>query len=262
MENIKDKVICSLNNWNDKNEIEKNYDQWNPIIKLDSGDIRLINYIKNYDVNNFNTEEYLKSDSFSQESLFINFEGIDNSGKSTCVNYLKNKENSYFYTKEPDDSKWIGKQVRNSINSDKIDPIIVFYLFFADHIVHLENVIKPNLKKGYNILCDRYIFSRYAYQSYTLNNRMQNPLLFLRQLHETGNWTVFPDITIYLDVNVKNSLKRMNSKPEKYENKEYLKSIRSNYSEISDIYNSIFKKINTNNKNKDEVLEEVLNILY
>ena len=102
--------------------------------------------------------------------MFITFEGIEGSGKSTqlkkVASYLEKKGFTVTTTKEPGDSS-LGKTIRSILLSPETTlhhNYTELLLFIADRCEHVESVIKPALKKGHIVLCDRYKDSTVAYQ--------------------------------------------------------------------------------------------------
>ena len=99
-----------------------------------------------------------------KNGLFIVFEGIDGSGKTTLINMLfeklKNKYN-VLKTHEPYNISYIDmlKDEVNIYNSK------VASIFMEDRKHHLKDVILPHLSKGGIVLCDRYKYSTMAYNS-------------------------------------------------------------------------------------------------
>lgn len=165
----------------------------------------------------------------------ISIEGIDGSGKTTLINSLKEMYPEYIYTTEPNNDTWLGEVVRKSISSD--DPTVpqtsILFLFLAEHANHVDSIIKPNLKDGNNIICDRYIDSRYAYQSHELEDSIDgNTLKWIRNIQEQS-WTVIPDTTILLDIPVNVAIDRI-SDGEIFEHKNKLENFRSTYLEIAE----------------------------
>lgn len=109
-------------------------------------------------------------------------EGIDGAGKTTAQNALQEVATSPVLTTEPNDGEgydpdwntvdWFGERVREAISTSERDDLAVFLLFLADHAHHYATTVKPALSAGHDVLCDRYIGSRYAYQSLALNDRI------------------------------------------------------------------------------------------
>lgn len=100
----------------------------------------------------------------------IIFEGIDGSGKSTnvlkLVEYLNKNHCPTLHTYEP-----YGSFITTTIYDilyNRIplpDARVMATLFTAARMHHIEHIIKPALKDGLNVVCDRYIFSTFAYNS-------------------------------------------------------------------------------------------------
>jgi len=100
----------------------------------------------------------------SKEGLFVVFEGIDGSGKTTqaqmFASYLDSRSASRtFLTAEPTD-ELVGRLIRKIL---LLSRETIACLFFADRSLHLTE-IEPILKCGRNVVCDRYAYSTLAYQ--------------------------------------------------------------------------------------------------
>ncbi len=97
--------------------------------------------------------------------LFIVFEGIDGSGKSTqarrLADYFKTQSVPVILTSEPSDSP-SGLRIK-SLNL-RLDPESEAQLFIEDRRHHVQNVILPSLAAGCSVICDRYVYSSVAYQ--------------------------------------------------------------------------------------------------
>jgi dTMP kinase len=105
------------------------------------------------------------------KGLFVTFEGIEGSGKSTHIKslavFLKKKKKKVFLTREPGGTK-ISEKIRSLVIQDlnnQSNPLTELFLLFAARAEHYD-VIKDKLKKGYIVLCDRYLDSTMAYQHY------------------------------------------------------------------------------------------------
>lgn len=171
----------------------------------------------------------------------ISIEGIDGAGKTTVINGtdgikgLKSRLSDAVHTTEPNDETWIGGVVREAISSDgpETPPMSVFFLFLAEHANHVEDVVKPNLKKGRTVICDRYIDSRYAYQSYEIDGLVSgDPLSWIKSIQEE-DWTEIPDKTIILDLPVETAMQRLDG-DEIFEKKEKLRYYRQTYLDLAE----------------------------
>ena len=173
-----------------------------------------------------------------QKQLFIAFEGIDGSGKSTQVKLLAEKlikeGHRVYNTFEPTDSP-IGSLIRNIFKGRmSADHKTIAALNVADRLDHLHNEINGLLKKkeeGFTIITDRYYFSSYAYHG----------------VHVDIDWVIAanamsaaimkPDINIFIDVAPEVSMQRLNSTRgtiELYETLENLQQVRNKFLEAFD----------------------------
>ena len=134
-------------------------------------------------------------------SIFITFEGVEGSGKTTQIKrlkrYLKQKGIPYFTTREPGGTP-IGEKVRRILLNRAHGEMIALselFLYEAARAQHVIQVIRPLLKKKGVILCDRFSDASIAYQGY---GRKMDPRLvdLLNQMASKG---VRPDLTFLLD---------------------------------------------------------------
>ncbi|MGB0949317.1 MAG: dTMP kinase, partial [Marinirhabdus sp.] len=100
-------------------------------------------------------------------------------------------------THEPSDGP-IGMLIRNSMKGRiQTDQSTLAALFATDRLDHINNPIngmKKRLEQGYNIICSRYYFSNYAFQSEYV------PIKWLVQINSLSKTYIKPDLTIYLNV--------------------------------------------------------------
>src|SRR5690606_13792432 len=106
-----------------------------------------------------------------KKNLFIAFEGIDGSGKSTQVKHLSDKlekaDHKVYSTCEPTNRAIGATIIKDFDHMVEADDMVVTGLFDADRLDHQlnkENGILEQLSEGYTIITDRYYFSSYAYQ--------------------------------------------------------------------------------------------------
>ena len=100
--------------------------------------------------------------------LFVVFEGLDGSGKSTQVKILLDKLISDNYQvlplREPGSTE-IGEKILNLLDSkQELTPIMEFLLFSISRSAVVNEKIKPALETNKIVLCDRYFYSSIAYQ--------------------------------------------------------------------------------------------------
>jgi len=141
---------------------------------------------------------------------FIVFEGIDGSGKSVQIENLREHMLSrgldVEVTKEPT-SRNIGTLLRRFLTGgDNIDNRTAAALFLADRLDHItapEDGLLALLCAGKQVLCDRYYFSSYAYNSVDVN------LNWVIEANSICYDLLRPDMTIFLDITVEAALDRI-----------------------------------------------------
>ena len=106
------------------------------------------------------------------KGLFITFEGIEGSGKSTQIallaDYLASLGKSIALTREPGGTL-IGDQIRKILLDPvhtMLSPAAELLLYAASRAQHLAEVISPALTAGRIVLCDRFSDATIAYQGY------------------------------------------------------------------------------------------------
>jgi dTMP kinase len=161
--------------------------------------------------------------------MLLTLEGLDGSGKTTCWERLRESLDApATFTREPTTS-WYGEAVRRSVADDDADPLAELFLYTADHAAHLSRTVRPALSRGELVVSDRYSDSRYAYQGAALTDRFDDPVAFVRGIHEP--WTRPPDATIYLDVDPETGARRSGA-TDKFETAEHLTVVQENYERL------------------------------
>ncbi len=184
--------------------------------------------------------------------VLITIEGIDGSGKSSLVSSLKEKLQDLYpvFTREPG-STWIGDQVRRAI-SEEMDPVTEALLFTADHAAHVRQIVRPCLQEGKLVISDRYSDSRYAYQPALLEGIIDQPLAWLRALHD--GWTIPPDRTFLfvLPIPVAQERMREKGKREHFEYPDLLEKVQKNYLALAEAEPSRFVLVDATHE-RDEI---------
>lgn len=141
---------------------------------------------------------------------FITIEGPEGSGKSThsrlLCEFLRGRGHKMLHTREPGGTK-AGEAIRKVLldkrNKDMSDECELF-LFLAARAQIVREVIRPALKRGYIVVCDRFHDATVAYQGYGAG-------LDLKLIDGMGKFAtggLKPDLTILLDVETNVGLKR------------------------------------------------------
>ncbi len=193
--------------------------------------------------------------------MFIVFEGIDGSGKTTQINKLYNALSergiSVHITREPTESE-MGKLLRKYLTGElKTDLKAIAALFAADRLDHIscEGGIKENLSSGNVVLCDRYYLSSFAYQSIDCD------LDWIVALNREARSTARPDLHIFLDVDAQKSMERVNKRGEAelFEQLDRQKQIRENFFKLMDTYKDEENiLVLDGSRDPDEIAEDVL----
>ena len=135
-----------------------------------------------------------------RHGLFITFEGLDGSGKTTQINrlaaWLKKRGHSTLITRQPGGTA-AGDRIRALVldsHSKGLAPLCEMALMFADRAQAIAEVIKPALAAGKIVLCDRFTDSTEAYQG---GGRELGSEIVL-ELHRLVCSNLKPDLTILL----------------------------------------------------------------
>jgi len=194
------------------------------------------------------------------KGLFIVFEGIDGSGKTTQSKLLfelfSKEGKQVIWTKEPTDGD-IGSLLTNKYLKEVDLPIVDALLFAADREEHLKDVVIPALNQGKIVISDRYYHSTLAYQ--------QAQGLELKWLLELNKNFIKPDLTIIIDLEpeiaierIEKDKKRKIEDRKKFEKLEFLKKVRKNFLDLPKVLKDEKIVVIDGNKEKEEGFEAVV----
>lgn len=169
-------------------------------------------------------------------SLFITFEGADGCGKTTQIEllnkYLQEKGFKTLVTREPG-AKGLGEKLREILlNYDgEVSPNCESFLFLADRAQHVDCVIKPALKDGVIVLCDRHTDSTVAYQGYGRQLDIEQ----IKKLNEIAVNGLKPDLTIVFDIDIETSMQRVGKTKDRMESAgmDFFNRVRNGYLAIA-----------------------------
>ena len=201
-----------------------------------------------------------------KRGVFIAFEGIDGSGKSTQIQLLSNKlkeRGVYCYTTmEPTDSP-IGSLIHQVMTGRiKTDNKVIAGLFVADRLDHLLNDINGILSKiqeGTTVITDRYYFSSYAYHSVDM------PMEWVIQANAQSKELLQPTVTIFIDVNPDTAIERIAKNrfhQELFEKKSRLVKVREKYLEAFErLKDEETFVIIDGNRSQNEIADEIWDVV-
>ena len=142
--------------------------------------------------------------------MFITFEGIEGSGKTTQIRYLveyfEKQGQPCVTTREPGGTS-IGNKIRSILldpESKGMDPTTELLLYMADRAQHIQFLVKPTMAAGKMVLCDRYFDATVVYQGYARSLDVD----LIKKLHRILLNDLKPDVTILLDLPPQVGLKR------------------------------------------------------
>ena len=202
------------------------------------------------------------------KGAFITLEGPEGSGKTTIVKmiekYLSENNIEYISTREPGGIN-ISEQIRDVIlNKDNVamDARTEALLYVASRRQHLAERVIPAIKEGKVVICDRFIDSSLAYQGYARGIGIDEVMA----INEFAIDGYMPDLTLYLDIEPEEGLKRISKNNEREVNRldlealDFHKKVREGYFKLLERYPNRIKKINANQP-VDKVFEEVKGFL-
>jgi len=204
--------------------------------------------------------------------LFITFEGVEGSGKTTQIQrlkkYLAQKGIPCKVTREPGGSS-IGEKIRKILlNPDhrEMTPMTELLLYEAARAQHVREVIKPFLETEGVVLCDRFSDATLAYQGY--GRRID--LKWIERLNHLSSRGIRPDVTFLLDcpsdVGLKRAIQRNRAlkqeREERFEREEiqFHRRVRKGYLAIARKEPHRVKVIDTR-QGEEKVFEKIQKIV-
>ncbi len=189
---------------------------------------------------------------FLRKGKIIAVEGIDGAGKTTLSKALyedlKKEKINCILSEEPTISSF-GQKLKELLKKET-NPIELKKLFLKDRKWHVEKLIIPAIENGKWVILDRYYLSTVAYQG-------AQGLDEKSLLKENETIAPIPDLVIYLDLQVKEALKRINNRSRKteiFEKEEFL-------TKVDTIYKRYLRWFNYLILNAENPLEENLKLI-
>ena len=196
---------------------------------------------------------------------FISFEGIEGCGKSTqakkLYEYFLSKQIDCLLTREPGGSL-AGEKIRGILLDEEIDKLSAkseLLLNFVSRIEHVEKVIKPALKSGKIVICDRFVDSTFAYQGSAMGIAFEE----IEKIQKIAIGEFMPDITFLINVSVDEAFARISSRGN---NNRYEKLGNEFHQKVYEGFFELAKKNSRINivdgtQNQQQVFQKILNII-
>lgn len=206
------------------------------------------------------------NNSNNSPGVFITLEGIEGVGKTTIIRflaeYLRHQKVPLLVTREPGGTP-LANDIRHfllSKHEEKMQPETELLLLFAARAQHLQNVIRPALKVGKLVICDRFTDTSYAYQG---TGRGVNSAK-IKILEDTVQDGLKPDLTILLDASIDVCLARIadRKKTDRFESesKLFFQKARQAYLQMSAAEPERFRVVNAT-QSLTTVKREILELL-
>jgi dTMP kinase len=190
-------------------------------------------------------------------AVFVTFEGIDGSGKSTQAELLaaalRADGHEVVTTREPGGTP-LGEQIRELLlNGRDMSPWAEAALFAAARAELVERVIAPALEDGKDVICDRYVDSSLAYQGIARGLGIDEVL----QLNENATGGLFPDRTFLVLVDPATAATRARSSDRiEREGGDFHRKVDRAYRELATMFPDRITAVD-GDQPADEIAEEI-----
>jgi dTMP kinase len=189
--------------------------------------------------------------------MFVTFEGVDWSGKSTqaglLAGWLIEQGRSVLVTREPGGTP-VGEAVREVVlHGHDMAPWAEAALYAAARADHVEHAIRPALEQGEDVVCDRYIDSSVAYQGFARG--LGDSVLELNLMVTRG---LLPDRTFVVLLDPEEAQRRGAGEPDRIEREgeEFMRRVDEGYRALATAYPQRIVMLD-GGRSPDEIAEEV-----
>jgi len=190
--------------------------------------------------------------------VFVTFEGLDGSGKSTQADLLRHhleaEGRDVVATREPGGTE-LGEKVRDLVlGGTQISPWAEAALFAAARAELVSEVIGPALERGADVVCDRYLDSSLAYQGIARGLGVDRVIA----LNIDAIRGILPDMTFLLLIDPEEAARRAGSASDRIEREgeEFLRAVDMAYRELGLIFGTRIVTLD-GSKPREEIAKEV-----
>ena len=204
-------------------------------------------------------------------NLFINFEGIDGSGKTTQLRllheYLQKRNIATVIAREPGGTE-VGEAIRQILlhsGTQDLRPLSELLLYYASRHQNLWHNILPALERGQWVLCDRYADASLAYQGYGRGLDLN----FIEQLNQAVVGQRLPNLTFLIDLDPTMALTRARQRNQgrvvdegrfEMESLNFFERVRQGYLTIARDHPGRFRIV-SGNLSVEEAHQEILRLI-
>ena len=171
--------------------------------------------------------------------LFITFEGVEGSGKSSrcrsLLQALRETGCETVFTREPGGPD-VSERIRTILLEPEIDipPLTELMLYFACRAANVDRIIRPALNRGAVVTCDRFSDATFAYQGWGRGL----PLDAMKAANELASGGLKPHLTILMDIDPEEGFRRMSLSGRKLDRIEmeelsFHRRVRSGYLDLA-----------------------------
>ena len=197
--------------------------------------------------------------------LFITLEGGDGAGKSTQIKNIKSffekKGLVVVHTREPGGTP-ISEKLRDILldsNNREMEAVTEMLIYAAARAQHVRELVMPQLEKGSIVICDRFLDSSIAYQTY---GRKLGDMVEIVNGYATDGLT--PDLTFWMDIDPDAGKERVSKMGDfdrlEMEESDFHYRVYDGYKKIAENNPERVKRIDAT-RSVEEISEEIVNYL-